>query len=241
MITATAPTAQLVVGEELAQKARQPGWKAFPQHQRGPVKKRVSSDEVCKPRKQLCCPPLNLKSAPATSAPPRNPAPPRKRRRLIAADDARSGRRTGLILASKPRPDCFGFATCCRFRWCDRAGSVVGGRSALRRRGFRWERRVRLKRLSQSWWAESPADAPPAPARDPPRPPRRRSAPPGCQTSGRSAWRGGSPRRRSPSWREFAAPIWGSVERAVRNIAIDNVCRVAWALGVDPAILLGSK
>jgi transcriptional regulator with XRE-family HTH domain len=33
----------------------------------------------------------------------------------------------------------------------------------------------------------------------------------------------------------------GSVERAERNIAIDNVCRIAWALGVDPAILLGSK
>jgi transcriptional regulator with XRE-family HTH domain len=33
----------------------------------------------------------------------------------------------------------------------------------------------------------------------------------------------------------------GSVERAERNIAIDNVCRIAWALGVDPARLLGPQ
>jgi DNA-binding XRE family transcriptional regulator len=30
----------------------------------------------------------------------------------------------------------------------------------------------------------------------------------------------------------------GSVERSERNIAIDNICRLAWALGVDPADLL---
>lgn len=26
----------------------------------------------------------------------------------------------------------------------------------------------------------------------------------------------------------------GSVERAERNVAIDNICRIAWALSVDP-------
>jgi hypothetical protein len=51
-------------GEELAQKACQPGWKMFPHCQRGPVKKGVSFNEVCKPRKQLCSPPLNLDTAP---------------------------------------------------------------------------------------------------------------------------------------------------------------------------------
>jgi hypothetical protein len=51
-------------GEEIAQKARQSGWKALPQRQRRPVKKGVSFDEVCKPRKQLCFPPLNLDTAP---------------------------------------------------------------------------------------------------------------------------------------------------------------------------------
>lgn len=30
----------------------------------------------------------------------------------------------------------------------------------------------------------------------------------------------------------------GSVERGERNIAIDNICRIAWALGVEPADLL---
>jgi transcriptional regulator with XRE-family HTH domain len=30
----------------------------------------------------------------------------------------------------------------------------------------------------------------------------------------------------------------GSVERAERNLAIDNICRIAWALGVRPADLL---
>lgn len=30
----------------------------------------------------------------------------------------------------------------------------------------------------------------------------------------------------------------GSVERAERNISIDNVCRIAWALGVDVRELL---
>ena len=30
----------------------------------------------------------------------------------------------------------------------------------------------------------------------------------------------------------------GSVERAERNVSIDNVCRLAWALGVDPGRLL---
>jgi transcriptional regulator with XRE-family HTH domain len=30
----------------------------------------------------------------------------------------------------------------------------------------------------------------------------------------------------------------GSVERAERNVAIDNICRIAWALGVEPADLL---
>jgi len=30
----------------------------------------------------------------------------------------------------------------------------------------------------------------------------------------------------------------GSVERAERNIAIDNICRLAWALGVDVRELL---
>ncbi len=28
-----------------------------------------------------------------------------------------------------------------------------------------------------------------------------------------------------------------SVERAQRNIAVDNICRLAWALGVEPARL----
>ena len=32
----------------------------FPHRQRGPVKKGVSFDEVCQPRKQFCSPPLNL-------------------------------------------------------------------------------------------------------------------------------------------------------------------------------------
>ena len=30
----------------------------------------------------------------------------------------------------------------------------------------------------------------------------------------------------------------GSVERAERNVAIDNICRIAWALGVHPRGLL---
>jgi transcriptional regulator with XRE-family HTH domain len=30
----------------------------------------------------------------------------------------------------------------------------------------------------------------------------------------------------------------GSVERAERNVSIDNICRVAWALGVDVRELL---
>lgn len=30
----------------------------------------------------------------------------------------------------------------------------------------------------------------------------------------------------------------GSVERAERNISIDNICRLAWALGVDVRELL---
>jgi transcriptional regulator with XRE-family HTH domain len=30
----------------------------------------------------------------------------------------------------------------------------------------------------------------------------------------------------------------GSVERAERNVAIDNICRLAWALGVDVRELL---
>ena len=33
----------------------------------------------------------------------------------------------------------------------------------------------------------------------------------------------------------------GSVERAERNISIDNVCRLAWALGVDVRRLLASR
>src|SRR6266850_2165633 len=33
----------------------------------------------------------------------------------------------------------------------------------------------------------------------------------------------------------------GSVERAERNVSIDNVCRLAWALGVDVRRLLTSK
>jgi hypothetical protein len=57
-------------GEELAQKACQPGWKMFPHRQRGPVQKGVSFDEVCKPRKQLCSPPLNLDTAPVGPARP---------------------------------------------------------------------------------------------------------------------------------------------------------------------------
>lgn len=32
-----------------------------------------------------------------------------------------------------------------------------------------------------------------------------------------------------------------SVERAQRNIAIDNICRIAWALGVKPADLLKNR
>ncbi len=30
----------------------------------------------------------------------------------------------------------------------------------------------------------------------------------------------------------------GSVERAERNVAIDNICRIAWALGVEASALL---
>ncbi len=30
----------------------------------------------------------------------------------------------------------------------------------------------------------------------------------------------------------------GSVEREERNISIDNICRLAWALGVEPRDLL---
>jgi transcriptional regulator with XRE-family HTH domain len=30
----------------------------------------------------------------------------------------------------------------------------------------------------------------------------------------------------------------GSVERGERNVAVDNVCRIAWALGVQPRELL---
>jgi transcriptional regulator with XRE-family HTH domain len=30
----------------------------------------------------------------------------------------------------------------------------------------------------------------------------------------------------------------GSVERGERNVAIDNICRIAWALGVDVRELL---
>jgi transcriptional regulator with XRE-family HTH domain len=30
----------------------------------------------------------------------------------------------------------------------------------------------------------------------------------------------------------------GSVERAERNVSIDNICRIAWALGVEPADLV---
>jgi hypothetical protein len=33
----------------------------------------------------------------------------------------------------------------------------------------------------------------------------------------------------------------GSIERAERNIPIDNVCRLAWALGVDVRRLLTSR
>jgi DNA-binding XRE family transcriptional regulator len=33
----------------------------------------------------------------------------------------------------------------------------------------------------------------------------------------------------------------GSVERAERNVSIDNVCRLAWALGVDVRLLLASS
>lgn len=32
----------------------------------------------------------------------------------------------------------------------------------------------------------------------------------------------------------------GSVERTQRNVAIDNICRIAWALGVQPADLLSA-
>jgi transcriptional regulator with XRE-family HTH domain len=30
----------------------------------------------------------------------------------------------------------------------------------------------------------------------------------------------------------------GSVERGERNVAVDNICRIAWALGVRPFELL---
>ncbi len=43
-------------GEERAQKACQPGWEMLPHCQRGPVKTRVSFDEVRQPRKQLGSP-----------------------------------------------------------------------------------------------------------------------------------------------------------------------------------------
>jgi transcriptional regulator with XRE-family HTH domain len=33
----------------------------------------------------------------------------------------------------------------------------------------------------------------------------------------------------------------GSVERGERNVAIDNICRIAWALDVEPADLVTKK
>jgi transcriptional regulator with XRE-family HTH domain len=30
----------------------------------------------------------------------------------------------------------------------------------------------------------------------------------------------------------------GAVERAERNVSIDNICRLAWAIGTDPQELL---
>jgi transcriptional regulator with XRE-family HTH domain len=33
----------------------------------------------------------------------------------------------------------------------------------------------------------------------------------------------------------------GSVERGERNVAVDNICSIAWALGVEPADLLLPK
>lgn len=40
---------------------------------------------------------------------------------------------------------------------------------------------------------------------------------------------------------ELAGLHWtyvGSVERGERNISIDNICRLAWALGLDVRVLL---
>jgi transcriptional regulator with XRE-family HTH domain len=32
----------------------------------------------------------------------------------------------------------------------------------------------------------------------------------------------------------------GSIERAERNVSVDNICKLAWALGVPPSQLLTS-
>jgi hypothetical protein len=47
----------------------------------------------------------------------------------------------------------------------------------------------------------------------------------------------GLPRRPSLTGAGFTAYL-GSVEREERNVAIDNICRIAWALGVQPRDLL---
>jgi hypothetical protein len=40
------------------------------------------------------------------------------------------------------------------------------------------------------------------------------------------------------SVQESTSPTMGSVQRGKRDLAIDNVCRIAWALGVEPVDLL---
>jgi hypothetical protein len=94
-------------GEEIAQHACQPGWKALPQRQRDPVKNGVSFDEVGKPRKQRCVPPLNLETAPLYPFQGASRRPPcvYLARELTTEDDL-SGH-AGLYDARRRRAGCF--------------------------------------------------------------------------------------------------------------------------------------
>lgn len=80
-----------------------------------------------------------------------------------------------------------------------------------------------------------------------PRPPRRRPTPAGEPIDGRTVFGGNLRRVRKEqglsqqALAELAGLHWtyvGSVERGERNVSIDNMCRLAWALGVDLRDLL---